>query len=217
MSASTPNPLVALFGDSGLTISKDDVVAIAVARKEEELKAELAAALKSITKCDETAVALSKEHQKASSEFSKAEAKVYVDSFTVFMKNLGVVDPEFTDTVTTSQHGEDTFFNITVQSSSTYRRRDEERNGSISFTFRVPCPQTVLDIKAKTNSNIREKEQLQSRCVDVKRELASLSSLERKARAAIAIDTLKTTEAGRSVLKTLSVVADKPLMLDFGQ
>lgn len=203
--------IASLFGAGGLTISKDDVVAIAVARKEEQLKADLAATLKAITGADESIVAFNKSYTEALEKFAKGQAASYIIAFTEFAKKY-VKEPEFHSSFAGANN--DGTFNVTINSNNYYKRNEVNRF-DINFSFQATRQQYITDIKDQANAAQKHKEQLQTRTVDIKRELASLSSLERKTRAAIAIDTLKATKAGQDILKTLSVVSDKPLLLDF--
>jgi len=175
---------------SNLEVTKDDLIAVAVSRKEQVLLAQKDAAEKLATGLDKDVTAKKAEREKAVKAAVEAKWGAAMKKANEALKALGVTSDEYVRIAGVSYPDEDDDKKEKIQVRT-----------SICSDLEMPVPAEIKAINAEVKALKAKRDAAYEDLCDVRKQLAQLPAMERQARAKWASAVIGQTAEGRKFLE----------------
>lgn len=189
----TPQVVVpSLKVDAGLNLDKEDIVIVAVAAHEKSL-------LVQKSRIDSEIKLFEKTLTKTQEEVAKFQEKTIQEYLDPEIQELKKALAKFEDLTfrTSSGVAEDVLnYTLTISSGRT----------SLSRSGHLAIPEQLRELLTQTQNSEQKLSELRIQAVNVRKGLASLDTVERQARAAVASQVLQQNDAGKEIIKALEKV-----------
>lgn len=191
---------------SKMEITKEDLVAIAMAKKERELMTARAAKDREIKDVASQIQNSQKEIAKSVDLAVNAAAKTAGEAVVATLKVHGWPDANYA--VTHSFTDKQINYNLQIKTADKNSRYND---GGISQTQILPFTDDQVSINEKIVALNEKYQSIQNEAVEIRKEIGNMPSLERQARAALAARVLENTEEGRALLDSISDIKSLPM------